>query len=74
MLHAQHYDAKRDCFATGLTMDSSVVSSSLSNASGVSVTALNASSSYSSGAQLTNYSRITAPVDNHTSVLSGGLP
>lgn len=55
-------------------MDSSVVSSSLSNASGVSVTALNASSSYSSGAQLTNYSLITAPVDNHTSVLSGGLP
>ena len=53
-------------------MDSSVVSSSLSSASGVSVTALNASNSYSNGAQLTNYSLITAPVDNHTSVLSGG--
>ena len=54
-------------------MDSSVVSSSLSSASGVNVTALNASSSYSNGAQLTNYSLVTAPVDNHRSVLSGGL-
>lgn len=52
-------------------MDSSVASSILSNASGVSVTALNASSSSSSGAQLTNYSLITAPVNNHSSVLSG---
>jgi len=51
-------------------MDPSVVSSSLSSASGVDVTALNANSN---GAQLTNYSLTTAPVDNHRSVLSGGL-
>lgn len=73
MLHAQRYHAKRNCFATGLAMDPSVVSSSLSSASGVDVTALNASSSNSNGAQLTNYSLTTAPVDNHRSVLSGGL-
>ncbi|KAL0020772.1 hypothetical protein WJX77_012245 [Trebouxia sp. C0004] len=59
--------------SASLTMDSSVVSSSLSSASGVSVTALNSSSSYSTGAQLKNYSLITAPVDNHRSVLSGLL-
>lgn len=70
MLHAQRYHAKRNCFATGLAMDPSVVSSSLSSASGVDVTALNANSN---GAQLTNYSLTTAPVDNHRSVLSGGL-
>ena len=52
-------------------MDSSVVGASLSAASGLSVTALNSSTSSAGGAQVTDYSLTTAPVDNNTVILSG---
>jgi len=52
-------------------MDSTAVSSTLNSALSLNVTAVNSSSSSSSGAQLTNYTLTTAVVDNQTAVLSG---
>lgn len=59
------------CLAADLAIDSSVVSTSLSKASGLSVTALNSSTSSSGGAQLTDYTLTTAAVDTTSVALSG---
>ena len=53
-------------------MDTTVVGAFLSATSGLSVMALNSTTS-SSGAQLTDYSLTTARVDNNTLTLSGAF-
>ena len=58
------------CLAADLVIDSFAVGTSLSKASGLSVTALNSSTS-SGGAQLTDYSLTTAAVDTNSIALSG---
>lgn len=52
-------------------MDSSVVGTSLSKASGLSLTALNSSTSSSGGAQLNSFTLTTAAVDSSSLLLSG---
>ena len=53
-------------------MNSSLVSTSLSSALSLNVTAVNSSSTNDTdGAQLTNYTLTTAAVDDDTAVLSG---
>ena len=55
-----------------LVMDSSAVGSSLNNALGSNVTAVDSSTDNSTGgAQLTSYNLTTAAVDNNTVTLSG---
>lgn len=57
--------------AADLVIDSHVVGTSLSEASGLSVTALNSSTSSSGGAQLSAYTLTTAAVDTNSLALSG---
>ncbi|DBA80580.1 TPA: hypothetical protein ACH3X1_007841 [Trebouxia sp. C0004] len=60
--------------ASGLLMNSSLVSSSLGSALSLNVTAVNSSTTNgTNGAQLTNYTLTTAAVDDDTAVLSGLL-
>lgn len=59
------------CSTADLAIDSSVVSTSLSQASGLTVTALNSSTSSLGGAQLTDYTLTTAAVDTNSAALSG---
>ncbi len=56
----------------GLSINSSLVSTSLSSALSLNVTAVsNSSTNDTDGAQLTNYTLTTAAVDDDTAVLSG---
>ncbi len=67
-----HYTYSAEMLPAGLSLNSSLVSASLSSALSLNVTAVsNSSTSDTDGAQLTNYTLTTAAVDDDTAVLSG---
>ena len=67
-----HYTYSAEMLPAGLSLNSSLVSTSLSGALSLNVTAVsNSSTSDTDGAQLTNYTLTTAAVDDDTAVLSG---